>query len=314
MQTVRRLYFYAVAIVSLEVVIWGAIGLAQTLFNRGDLGHPVNQLASSLSLILVGVPVFLIHWGAAQRDALRDPEERTSRIRAVFFYVALACILVPMVQNTLAIANRLILLALSLQFSPLIGSGSTWSDNLVAIAINAGAAVYILSISRKDWAANPAGSSLVEARRLYRYLWVLYGLGITVFGVQQVLQFIFLSLSFGIGVGGFLLADGLALLLVGVPVWILTWQIVEDALNQPGEQESLLRLVILYLLALGGVGTVLTSTGLVVAVLLNWVLGQAMTVPQVLEMVSIPISIALPMGRGMGLLWPSPENRPGAPR
>jgi hypothetical protein len=35
MQTVRRLYFYAVAIVSLEVVIWGAIGLAQTLFQPG---------------------------------------------------------------------------------------------------------------------------------------------------------------------------------------------------------------------------------------------------------------------------------------
>ena len=107
--------------------------------------------------------------------------------------------------------NRL--LALSLQFSPLVGSGSTWSDNLVAIAINAGAAVYILSILRKDWAANPAGSSLVEARRLYRYLWVLYGLGITVFGVQQVLQYIFLALSNVVGVGGFLLADGLALLL-----------------------------------------------------------------------------------------------------
>ena len=237
MQTVRRLYFYAVAIVSLEVVIWGLIGLARTLFNRGDLGQPANQLANSLSLVVVGLPVFLIHWGAAQRDALRDPEERASRIRAVFFYGALGGILVPIVQSSLAIANRLLLLALNLQFSPLVGRGTTWSDNLVAIAINAGAAVYILSISRKDWAANPAGSSLVEARRLYRYLWVLYGLGIMVFGVQQVLQFIFLSLSNLLGVGGFLLADGLALLLVGVPVWILTWQIVEDALPQPGEQD-----------------------------------------------------------------------------
>ena len=32
MRTVRRLYFYAVAFVSLEVVLWGLIGLARSHF------------------------------------------------------------------------------------------------------------------------------------------------------------------------------------------------------------------------------------------------------------------------------------------
>ena len=231
MRTVRRLYFYAAALVSLEVVIWGVIGLVRTIFNPGDLGRPVNLLAGSLSLTLVGLPVFLIHWWAAQREALRDPEERSARLRTVFFYGVLGGTLVPALQNALAIANRLTLLALNLQYTPLVGRGQTWSDNLIAIVINLGAAAYFFTILRSDWASDPPGNSLVEVRRLYRYLWVLYGLGITVLGAQQVLRFIFFTSSSMAGSVGYMLADGLALLLAGAPLWVYTWQIVEDTLG-----------------------------------------------------------------------------------
>ena len=33
MRTIRRLYFYAVALISLEVVIWGLIGLLRSIFS-----------------------------------------------------------------------------------------------------------------------------------------------------------------------------------------------------------------------------------------------------------------------------------------
>lgn len=296
MRTVRRLYFYTVALVSLEVVIWGVIGLTRTIFNSGDLGRPVNLLAGSLSLTLVGLPVFLIHWWAAQREALKDPEERAARLRAVFFYGVLGGTLVPVLQNALAISNRLTLLALGLQFAPLVGRGQTWSDNLIAIVINIAAAAYIYTILRADWAADAPGNSLVDVRRLYRYLWMLYGLGMTVFGIQQVLRYIFYAPTTLAGGVGYMLADGLALLLAGTPLWIYTWEVVEDALGGPGEQESLLRMVILYLLALGGVGTVLTSTGIVLSVLLRWVLGQSLLFSQILQMTGASISIAMPMG------------------
>ena len=37
MRTVRRLYFYATAFVSLEVVLWGLVGLARSFFcGRGN--------------------------------------------------------------------------------------------------------------------------------------------------------------------------------------------------------------------------------------------------------------------------------------
>ena len=122
MRTVRRLYFYVVALVSLEVVVWGVIGLGRTLINLNlVVGSPVSQLAGSLALVLVGLPVFLIHWLIAQREALKDPEERATRVRALFLYGVLIGTLVPIVQNVMALVNRLLLTITHLPWSPLVG-------------------------------------------------------------------------------------------------------------------------------------------------------------------------------------------------
>ena len=45
MRTIRRFYFYLVAFISLEVVVWGAISLARTLFENLPGGN-TNQLAN----------------------------------------------------------------------------------------------------------------------------------------------------------------------------------------------------------------------------------------------------------------------------
>ena len=73
MRTVRRLYFYAVAIISLEVVLWGLIGLVRVIFSS-TVTNTVDSLAQGLALILVGVPVFALHWWAAQRSARGDAD------------------------------------------------------------------------------------------------------------------------------------------------------------------------------------------------------------------------------------------------
>ena len=85
MRNVRRLYFYLVTFISLEMVIWGAVSLAQTVLNAPVTGI-ANNLASGLSLVLVGMPIFLLHGAVVQRDARRDPEERANRLRAIFFF------------------------------------------------------------------------------------------------------------------------------------------------------------------------------------------------------------------------------------
>jgi hypothetical protein len=296
MRTVRRLYFYGVATVSLEVVIWGVIGLVRTILNLSASGLTASLLAGSISLVLVGLPVFLIHWWTSQREALKDSDERASRLRSVFLYGVLAGTLVPAVQNFLAAANRLWIIILGLGWQPLVGQGQTWADNLVAIVINLAATAYFWTILRADWAANPPGNTLAETRRLYRYLWVIYGLGIAAFGVQQVLRYILYTPAGLTGGVSYLLADGLALLLVGTPLWVWTWRVVQNALGQPGESGSLTRLVVLYLLSLAGVITVLVAAAQVLGTLLAWVLGESLTLTGILERISGPLSIAVPLG------------------
>src|SRR5512141_488711 len=98
MKSVRRLYFYAVAFISIEVVLWGLISLARSIVDQ-TVGGQAGVLARALALILVGMPIFLFHWLWAQRLAQRDPEERSAGIRAFFLYGILISTLIPLVQN-----------------------------------------------------------------------------------------------------------------------------------------------------------------------------------------------------------------------
>ena len=100
MRTIRRLYFYAVALISLEVVLWGVIGLLRSIFST-QLIDTTDVLSQALALVLVGLPIFLFHWLWSQRTAAKDEEERSASLRAIFFYAVLLGTLVPVAQNLL---------------------------------------------------------------------------------------------------------------------------------------------------------------------------------------------------------------------
>lgn len=297
MQTIRRLYVYAVAFVSLEVVLWGVIELARSLASGGQIGGQATRLAQALAFILVGIPVFGLHWWLAQRAAQRDPEERSARLRAVFLYGGLLAMLIPAAHNALALIARLLAQALGLNpFQALIGGEQSAADNLIAIALNVLLSAYFYYILRKDWAAQPQGSPFPETRRLYRYIWMLYGLAMTVFGAQQVIQYLLKAGAvLGSGVTA-MLTNGLALLLVGAPIWVFAWLRVLRSLDDPGEAQSLQRLLVLYILTFIGAVTVLSAAGVVLYHGLRFALGQSFTLSQFLAEISSPLSIAITFG------------------
>src|SRR5512138_3654017 len=105
MKSIRRLYFYLVALISIEVVLWGLVGLLRSLIDQTIAGG-ADALARALALILVGMPIFLIHWLWAQRVSARDEEERTATLRAIFFYAVLLGTLIPVAQNLLSFLDR----------------------------------------------------------------------------------------------------------------------------------------------------------------------------------------------------------------
>jgi hypothetical protein len=295
MKTIRRLYFYAVAFISLEVVLWGLIGLLRSIVSN-VITDSAQALAQALSLILVGVPIFLVHWLWAQRVAANDEEEKTASLRAVFFYLTLMSTLVPVVQNLLALINRTFITTLSLSAErSLLGGLQTWQDNILAVVMNGIVALYIWNILRSEWAVLSEKGNFAEVRRVYRFLWVLYSLIMVIFGAQQVLTFIFKIPSNLLGdIGRELFINGTALLVVGTPIWMYTWRICQDALADPAEKGSTLRLGLLYLLALSGVITVLTAGGNLLFMILNRIFGEAISWPDFVQQVGGPLSIGLP--------------------
>lgn len=297
MKTIRRLYFYAVAFISVEVVLWGMIGLLRSVFNARQVVDSASTLAQALALILVGVPIFLVHWLWAQRTSAQDDEEKTSSVRAVFLYGILLGTLIPVVQNTLALVDRIFLSAADLFTTrAIVGGSQTWSDNLIAIVINLLIAAYFWNILKGEWRTLSETENYAEIRRIYRFIWMLYGLLMTVYGAQQALNYAFtLSISVVLGsVGRETVVNAIALLVIGTPIWIYAWRILQDGLADPSEQESYLRLGILYLLSLGGVVIVLTAGGNLIYMILIQLLGENKPWVEFLQDIGGPISIGLP--------------------
>lgn len=297
MRTIRRIYVYLVALVSLEVTVWGAIGLARTLVRQQQIGGVASDLAGSLALTLVGIPVFLLHWGMAQRSASRDAEERLDRTRSVFFYAALVGTLIPAVQSGMALVNRLLLALMRLPAaSALVGSDQSAWDNGIALLMNAVAALYLFTWLKRDRSLPEALPVLNEVRRLFRVVWLLYGLGMTVLGVQMLVADLIKPTGGLIPASGAALANAATLLAAGLPLWVFTWRAMQAGLDQAGERESLLRWVVLYLLSLAGVGTVLTTVGMVLAELLGKLLGESLAWGKLLLNIRQPLSLAIPLG------------------
>ena len=298
MKTIRRLYFYAVSAISIEVVLWGIIGLLRSIFNPQDITNNASNLASALALIFVGVPIFLIHWAWAQNVSSKDDEEHSASIRAVFLYGILLGTLIPVVQNLLAFINRTILSSAQLSaYRAVVGGSQTWLDNLIAIVINLLIAAYFWNVLRSNWKTLSEPESFAEIRRLYRFVWVLYGLLMAVYGVQQAISYAF---SFPTGVlgeiGGETAVNAIALMVIGSPIWYYAWRLLQDALVESDEKESYLRLGLLYLLTLGGVIVFLVSCGDLLYQLLQQLLGDGQSTNEFIRELGGPISVAVPFG------------------
>lgn len=300
MRTVRRLYLYAVAFVSLEVVLWGLIGLARSLFCPGELPCGVGSiLARGLALILVGLPVLALHWWLAQRLARREAEEQSSGIRAVFLYGVLLSTLIPVVQNLIALVNRPALQLAGLRPDlAFLGGYQTWSDNLIAIGLNLLAAAYFWTVLQADWEQIAAPEAFGDIRRIQRTVWVLYGLGLTLIGMNLLLRFLF---HVDGGFTSILLplywaVNGIVVTLLCTPLWVAAWLVMQRSLGETQERESSLRLGLLYLLAIAGAVTVLSSAGVILNFLLRFLFAGGGPPVDLLRRVADPLAVCIPFG------------------
>ena len=301
MKSIRRLYFYLVAIISIEIVVWGLVSLLRSIVDNTVSGG-ADTLAQALALILVGVPIFLIHWLWAQRVSAKDEEEKSATLRAIFLYALLLGTLIPVIQNVLSFIDRSLVEVTGLGVARAFSSfrEQTLADNLIAIIMNLIVAAYFWNVLRSAWATLTDKNNFSDVRRLSRYIWMLYGLLMTVIGAQQILRFLFYIPGNVLGeLGREVVVNGTALLVIGTPVWVYTWRIIQDSLSDSAEMGSVLRLGILYILALGGVITVITTSAIVMDIIVTRLLGGDSTFRDLIQNIGESISVGLPMG----MIW-----------
>jgi hypothetical protein len=251
-----------------------------------------------LALIFVGAPIFLIHWFWAQNVSAKDAEETSASVRAVFLYGILLGALIPAVQNFLAFLNRTLLSTANLsEFRAVVGGSQSWLDNLIAVLVNLLIAAYFWNILKANWRALTETENFTEIRRLYRFIWMLYGLLLLIYGVQQALSFAFTFSAQVLGeIGKETAVNAITLMLVGAPIWYYSWRLLQDGLADSAERESYLRLGLLYLLTLGGVITSLIAGGSLIYLILLQALGGEAPALEFVRQLGGPISIGVPMG------------------
>ncbi len=137
---VRRLYLHLVALVALGTLAIGAAGLLWTLVDQlVGVGTPLSpsdlrdELILSLTLVLVGLPVWLLHWRAA-----RPPIERLALSRRLYVFAALLASVLAILGSGVYFASQLLNLALAVGGDrQAVEIGHALSVLLVALVIGA---------------------------------------------------------------------------------------------------------------------------------------------------------------------------------
>lgn len=296
MRTIRRLYFYSITLISLEIVIWGLVGILRSAFSTA-IAPPVERLALALALLLVGLPVFLLHWAWVQAQAEKNDEEQTASLRSTFLYGVLLATLIPVAQNLLAYCNRTLFdLASVNAYRSLAGSTQRWTDNWIAILFNGIAAIYFSTVLSRDWKTIPEQGRHADSRRLYRYTWIIYASFWIIYGAQQTTRFLlYITTDTIVRFGYSLPLNGCALLLVGTPIWLYAWTAVQKSLGESAEQESRLRAGVLFLLSVIGAAIALSTLGVTLSIIMRIFLGQNMPWYQFINRVKNPVAIGIPV-------------------
>lgn len=255
----RRLYIYIVAAASFGMVLIGLINLGTTALNQLLNATPPysnvrDAYAGFGAVILVGLPVWGIHWWIAQRLAHRNADERASAIRRLYLYVVLAA-------TGIAIAvylRRLIEDAVGFVLGT-SSDGAAISRALWAVLVLT--AFWLYHFRTADVDRSNVGESGVAAtlRRWYAYGLLFLGLAFLLFGARNLLQQIWVLLvdrGQVIAPGG-LVPTALATMLTGLLIWGFHSQWTSSASIAQDDQRSTLRAVQRFLALTGCVALAL---------------------------------------------------------
>ena len=91
---IRRWYLSAVSGITLQAVTWAVIGLLRGLLAGAGAALP-QSTSLQLSVVLIGLPIFGLHWRWVQREAGAAELTLRNEARPVYVHVMLLAFVVP---------------------------------------------------------------------------------------------------------------------------------------------------------------------------------------------------------------------------
>jgi hypothetical protein len=278
--TVRRLYVYGFSAVGLAMTTLAVVYLARWLMFRLGGGTVVSReadLIHSVARLAVGLPLWLIFWRWAQHlFSAPDEEERSSVLRKVYLYLAvILSVMATVTTLTIVLADAL---------GRVLGSSQpSGGDIREALAVLLGAGLvwaYHAYILHRDAALAGEPATAAWVRQLYHYLVAAAGLGALLIGLGGDITLLIRTLAGVSFVGGVpeQAAWFTALIITGLPVWILPWRRIQLASTGSGsaadeESRSIIRKIYLYFYLFLATMTVLGSGVYIVYRLVGLALG-----------------------------------------
>ena len=266
----KRVYFYGLSFAALMVAASGATVLLDhiaDLLLEGDIfSRGQTQLALGLAMLLVGIPVWLLHWTLAQRATVRIPWESQAAVRRVYIYLVLTISAVVVSVGLVALIRWW------------LGADSFNGRHLALPLVWGSVWAYHWRIGTLETIGDGANNLV---RQLYVYLVAWYGLALLAVGVGIVLWSALRRIYDALFGGDLLLSNnqglwsdttvgGLSVALVGALWWWWHWHRVARA--DTGVE---VRQVYLHLFAiLPGAGAVLFYLSNLLYQVLRWGLGQ----------------------------------------
>ena len=260
MTTIRRLYFYVVAFAALMVTTFGVITLLSAVLDLPFhsivvAGDPTTEIALALAMLIIGGPVWLLHWFFAERSAARNADDRRAIPRHLYLNLVLGAAFVNLVFSAQAVLDWL--LGTRRPYDPVI------PNIAMLLAWSVVWAYHWWTLRREGEEATP--------RTLHR--WYLYGatafslgwLVVGVYGVlttllQQIYDALFAHVLTSAPLWSDALRGSLAWIVVGGIGWVFHWLYAAR-----GDTASVLRQVYLYLVAvLEGLAAVLIVAGILI--------------------------------------------------
>jgi hypothetical protein len=286
---VRRTYIYIVAFISLAVTLSGIGSLVDTLLrlwlDSGEAAYGLfgysRGIASSAGLLLVATPIFLIHWGLAQRHR-NEAGERASLLRKAFLYAASAWSLVNLLLNIYLLIDSLAATVLGAAPQNTAPLAAQWGTAALLAAVHAALLAYWYTILQSDGDFGAEATTGRIVRQIFMLLAGLAGLALLLWGAANALAVGLRLLvdAAAPSIGGdwwrSVLASTLAQVLVGG--WLAynnrnQWRTI--VAQHPGEGQAALRRLYLYAAVVIGAVATLTPAALLLRELLLMLFGDS---------------------------------------